>query len=142
MSQERKFSPASEKRLDVLHEDMQRLLRDVKQTGPYDFEITETLRDETTQAHNIARGKSQTKNSRHLAGGGNAPCARSDHRAYAADLNIRIAGKVTWQPIYYQKLAAHVKIRAEILGVPIVWGGDWRTLRDLCHFELDRRTYP
>jgi peptidoglycan L-alanyl-D-glutamate endopeptidase CwlK len=26
--------------------------------------------------------------------------------------------------------------------VPIVWGGDWRTLRDGPHFELSRKEYP
>jgi peptidoglycan L-alanyl-D-glutamate endopeptidase CwlK len=26
--------------------------------------------------------------------------------------------------------------------VPIVWGGDWRTFKDMPHFELDRRKYP
>jgi peptidoglycan L-alanyl-D-glutamate endopeptidase CwlK len=35
-----------------------------------------------------------------------------------------------------------MKLAATEFAVPIVWGGDWQTLKDGCHFELDRRVYP
>jgi peptidoglycan L-alanyl-D-glutamate endopeptidase CwlK len=35
-----------------------------------------------------------------------------------------------------------VKAAAVREGVPIVWGGDWKSLRDGPHFELERKAYP
>lgn len=33
-------------------------------------------------------------------------------------------------------LATHILAAASKLGVPLVWGGHWKTLKDLAHFEL------
>ena len=38
--------------------------------------------------------------------------------------------------------AAAFKAAAVRQGTPIVWGGDWPTLRDGPHFELDRKVFP
>jgi len=36
----------------------------------------------------------------------------------------------------FANLAAIVKARAEALRIPIAWGGDWRSFKDLPHYEL------
>jgi len=36
---------------------------------------------------------------------------------------------------FYQ-LAGFVKLTAKFLGVELVWGGDWRKIKDFPHFEL------
>ncbi len=35
-----------------------------------------------------------------------------------------------------------MKQAAEELGVEIVWGGDWVTIKDGPHFQLDWKQYP
>ena len=35
-----------------------------------------------------------------------------------------------------------VKAAALDLKTPLIWGGDWKTLRDGPHFELDRKAFP
>ena len=37
----------------------------------------------------------------------------------------------------FRALAALVKARAKALAIPIAWGGDWRSLTDMPHYELD-----
>ena len=48
----------------------------------------------------------------------------------------------TLEPPLYERIAAAMKLAAKDLNVMIVWGGDWRTLKDGPHFELDRKAYP
>ena len=42
----------------------------------------------------------------------------------------------------YGRIAKAFGAAAERLGTPLVWGGDWPSLRDGPHFELDRRAFP
>lgn len=88
-----------------------------------DFVVTCGLRTKEEQAQLVAKGASQTMNSKHLTGD-------------AVDLAVLKNGVVTWDFPEYTKLAAVMKSVATKHGVPIVWGGDWKTLRDGPHFEL------
>jgi peptidoglycan L-alanyl-D-glutamate endopeptidase CwlK len=67
-------------------------------------------------------------NSRHLTG-------------HAVDLVAYVGSEVRWDWPLYHKIADAMKRAANSLGVPIVWGGDWRTFKDGPHFELDRKVY-
>jgi len=45
--------------------------------------------------------------------------------------------KVTWEPEYYKRVAVHVAKVALELGIKYTWGGEFRTLKDLPHYEVD-----
>lgn len=46
----------------------------------------------------------------------------------------------TWDEIYkFKRLGAHIKKCAERLDIDIIWGGDWKTLKDYPHFEIKHR---
>jgi hypothetical protein len=94
-----------------------------------DFGITEGVRSLERQKACLAAGKSWTLHSRHLTG-------------HAIDVDAFVDGKVCWEWPQFEKIAAAMKLAATEFAVPIVWGGDWQTLKDGCHFELDRRVYP
>lgn len=96
---------------------------------PVDFRITEGLRTVTRQKQLFAAGASKTMNSRHLTG-------------HAVDVVALVGGQVRWDWPLYPKIAAAFKQAALELDTPIVWGGDWTTLKDGPHFELDRKRYP
>lgn len=124
----------SERNLKGVHPDLVRVVREAagrmaQRTDGLGFIVIEGLRTAKRQAELRASGASQTLNSRHLTG-------------HAVDLMATVAGSGRWDWPLYATLGAVVKDAAADLGIPIVWGGDWRTLRDGPHFELDRRRYP
>ena len=75
-----------------------------------------------------AEGASRTLNSRHLTG-------------HAVDIVLYVDGKVTWDFDKYKEVADHIQVVAILNEVPLIWGGDWRGLRDGPHYELDRKVY-
>lgn len=92
---------------------------------PLQFIITEGLRSKERQAMLYEAGKSQTMNSEHLKG-------------RAVDVCVLIDGKADWNFKNYQVVSCAVKAAARQLGVPVEWGGDWATLKDGPHFQLQR----
>ena len=72
--------------------------------------------------------------SRHLA-------HPTDGLSRAVDVAPFLAGQVRWDwPLYYQ-LADVIKDAAELEGVPIEWGGGWRTFKDGPHWQLPWAEY-
>jgi len=91
--------------------------------------VTEGLRTRERQAQLVAKGASQTMNSKHLTG-------------HAVDLAATVDGEVRWDWPLYPKLATAMKRAAAEQGIEVTWGGDWKSLKDGPHFELDPRKYP
>lgn len=124
----------SERNLSGVHADLVGVIRaawEGMQGRPdkLSFTVIEGLRSKKRQAELVAAGASQTMNGRHLTG-------------HAVDLMATVAGAGRWDWPLYAALGVEVKAHAQAAGVPIVWGGDWRTLRDGPHFELSRKDYP
>jgi len=94
-----------------------------------DFMITEGLRTAERQAALIKAGASRTTRSRHLTG-------------HAVDVAALVEGQVRWDWPLYGRIAQAFKAAALDLKTPLIWGGDWKTLRDGPHFELDRKVFP
>jgi len=113
----------SEKRLEGVNEALVNVVRRAARCTRVDFVVTEGLRTRERQAQLLAKGATQTLNSKHITG-------------RAVDLAAVIDGEVRWDwPLYY-KLAEAMKQAAQECGVKIVWGGDWRSFKDGPHFEL------
>ena len=119
----------SQQRLSEVHPDLQRVIRRAIGLSPVDFTVLEGMRTEKRQRELVAAGASQTMNSRHLTG-------------HAVDIGAWVGGEVRWDWPLYHKIAAAVKEAARLEGVPIEWGGDWRTLRDGPHWQLPFKQYP
>ena len=96
---------------------------------PVDFMITEGLRTPARQAVLVKAGASRTIRSRHLTG-------------HAVDVAALVDGQVRWDWPLYGRIAEAFKAAAVDLKTPLIWGGDWKTLRDGPHFELDRKAFP
>jgi peptidoglycan L-alanyl-D-glutamate endopeptidase CwlK len=93
--------------------------------GEIDFGVTEGLRTIERQRQLVASGASRTMKSRHLTGD-------------AIDVAAYVDGAVRWDWPLYEHIADAFKRAAKDLGIAIVWGGDWTSLRDGPHFELAR----
>lgn len=72
----------------------------------------------------VAEGKSRTLKSKHLVG-------------KAIDVVAYVDGDVTWDMKHYRVVAEAFKKAAKELDIAIQWGGDWESLKDGPHFELD-----
>jgi len=123
--------------MNGVHTDLLRVLDDALQHSPHDFVVTEGLRSVSRQREMVRIGASKTMNSRHITG-------------HAVDIyawvDMNSDGKVVFEEMsnvhLLTAISNAIKVSATKLGVPIVWGGDWRKFRDLPHFELDRKVYP
>lgn len=118
------FNERSAKRAQGVHPALWAVAQRARQLSPVAFEISEGLRDQERQARLVAEGKSQTMNSRHIKG-------------RALDFYVRNPdGSANWDFPQYERAAAAWKQAAAELGVPIVWGGDWKTLKDGPHIQI------
>jgi len=124
-----KLSEKSMNRLEGIHEDLAKVVKLAIQKTEIDFTVLEGLRTPERQAELFKQGATQTLNSRHLTG-------------KAVDLGAIVAGKISWEPRIYDKIANAMLQAAAELNVPIVWGGSWKSFKDLVHFELNRKQYP
>ena len=129
-----KLSAGSILRLKGVHPDLVRVVEHAALVTEVDFIVTEGARTKDRQRELVAKGASQTMESRHIPG--------ADALAKAVDLAAVIGGQVRWDwPLYY-KLAAAMKLAAKEVGVPVEWGGDWKTFKDGPHFQLPEGLYP
>lgn len=94
-----------------------------------EIQVSETARSKERQADMVAQGKSQTMNSQHLTGN-------------AADIYIQNPdGSANWDFKAYRPVAEIAKAVAAEKGYDdLVWGGDWKTLKDGVHFQLGGAT--
>lgn len=123
------FGARSKQRLVGVHPDIIKMLDLAISRSQIDFTVLEGLRTPARQRELFAAGATKTMNSRHLTG-------------HAVDVAPIINGEVTfaWPPYYV--LAGEVKAAALEAGVPITWGGDWKTFKDGPHWELPWAQYP
>jgi len=124
-----RLSTRSRVRLVGIHPALTAVVEAAILRSPVDFMITEGLRTATRQAALVKAGASRTLRSRHLTG-------------HAVDVAALIEGQVRWDWPLYGKIAQAFKAAAADLKTPLIWGGDWKTLRDGPHFELDRKAFP
>ena len=124
-----RLSERSLKRLAGVHPRLVALVREAAALSPVEFMVTEGLRTPERQAALVRAGASRTKRSRHLTG-------------HAVDVAALVDGQVRWDWPLYPRIAGAMKAAAAERGVALIWGGDWKRLRDGPHFELDRRVFP
>ena len=123
------FGARSLKRLEGVHPDLVKVMKAAISCSTIDFTVLEGRRTLARQKQLMAAGATRTMNSRHLTG-------------HAVDIAPLVKGQVRWDWPLYHQLAAIVKKAAEDLGIPIQWGGDWRSFKDGPHWELPWRQYP
>ncbi|WP_295168674.1 M15 family metallopeptidase [uncultured Brevundimonas sp.] len=124
-----RLSSRSRARLSGVHPALIAVVEVAITRTPVGFMITEGLRTAERQAALVKAGASRTTRSRHLTG-------------HAVDVAALVEGQVRWDWPLYGRIAEAFKAAALDLKTPLIWGGDWKTLRDGPHFELDRKAFP
>ena len=129
------LSARSLKALEGVHPDLVRVVKRAITLTPQDFLVTEGVRTPERQRELYAQGRSKpgrkvtwTLNSNHFK--------KADGYGHAVDL---CPFPVDWNDTRkFAEIAKAMKAAAKAEGVPVVWGGDWRTNRDSPHYELGR----
>ena len=124
-----KLSKRSEERLSGVHADLVAVVKRCLLITPNDFTVLEGLRSLERQQELVDSGASTTMRSRHITG-------------HAVDLAPLVKNEIRWDWPLYHILAGSMKQAAEDIGIPIEWGGDWKTFKDGPHFQLPWKEYP
>lgn len=127
----------SEQRLVGVNPDLVRVVRRAHGMVAPDltFRVTEGLRTKERQRKLLLSGASTTMKSRHLTG-------HAVDLVALVDLDGDGRFEVRWDWPLYHRLAGWMKTAAREEGVPIEWGGDWKTFKDGPHFQLPWSVYP
>src|SRR5690242_19198436 len=117
------FSPKSDAFLDAAHPSLARLFREV--IKHYDCSILGSIRTVEEQRANVAKGLSQTMDSKHLPGPDGLSRA-VDAAPYPQRWDDPTKAKITTQwDVDLEHFDGFVRGYAAALGIPIRWGGDW-----------------
>jgi len=111
------LSARSRERLLGVKPELSDTVKRALELSPIDFGVTEGKRSIERQKELVARGLSQTMNSKHLSGN-------------AVDLVAYLSGRVCWEMSAYDELADAMKQAAKETGVAVRWGGAWQ-VRDI-----------
>lgn len=128
------LSQKSLTKLEGAHPDLVKIIKRAAALSPIDFTVLEVLRTPARQKELVAKGASKTMKSRHLPG--------ADGKSRAVDIAPMDGGQISWAWPIYHRLAPIIKQAAKEVGVPIEWGGDWRTFKDGPHWQLPWKQYP
>ena len=120
-----KLSKKSQAKLEGVHPDLQKLVRDAIGLSTIDFGISGGLRSRERQKELFDDGKSQTMNSRHLTG-------------HAVDVYAWKDGAVSWEFEDYETINIAFSQASKLTNIDYVWGGSWKSFKDGPHFELKR----
>jgi len=118
-----KLSAASRGRLAAAHPLLQQLFSAIAEEAP--ILVLDSQRGRVAQERAFSLGNSR------------AHFGQSAHNwAPAIALDVAPAPLDWNDAARYLALARIVKAKAKELGIPIAWGGDWQSIRDLPHYEL------
>lgn len=116
-----KLSQRSLSRLEGVKPELVAVVKRAIELTTVDFGVTEGVRSIETQRDYVARGVSQTMNSKHITGD-------------AVDLVAYIGPRVSWELNLYDDIADAMKAAAQELGVALKWGAAWN-VPDITRWE-------
>ena len=124
-----KLGARSLQRLEGVHPDLVKVVKRAIEISEVDFTVLEGTRTVARQKQLVAAGASKTMNSRHITG-------------HAVDNGAVVGGQVRWDWPLYAKINSAMQRASAELGIPIEWGGDWKTFKDGPHWQLPFKAYP
>ena len=117
------LSKLSLERLEGVDERLKAVVIECAARCLFPFNVSEGLRTVEQQREYVKQGKSRSMNSKHLTG--------KAVDLYPLTMNRK---QVDWSR--FEELADLMFQVAKDQDTEIVWGGNWKTLVDKCHFEL------
>lgn len=131
MKKVHRLSPKSKARLQTVEPRLAKLIEDCIKTFPLLMAITEGKRTLEQQKGNVRIGVSQTLNSYHIPKDGEDFSRAVDVAIFKAD------GWYSTDIEDYRAFADTVLEEAKNRGLKVTWGGNWKTLVDGPHFQIE-----
>ena len=128
------MDPRSERSFEGVHPDLVEVIRRAAAITKQPFIVIHGLRTPAEEAEMVRKGASTTMHSRHLP--------NKIGKACAVDVAATTNGKIDWNPKLYAQIAVAVQKAEDELGITVEWGGDWKSFKDLGHFQLPWKDYP
>lgn len=123
-----KLSVRSKNNLEKVDKKLVKLVEECIKYTPYDFCITSGYRTIAEQQEMYKKGASKCDGVKNLS---------KHQQGLAIDIVCyNEDGLVTWEEKYYYVLSGVFKSNAKRLGIKIKWGGDFKNIVDMPHFEL------
>jgi peptidoglycan L-alanyl-D-glutamate endopeptidase CwlK len=132
-----KFSDSSLKKLYTCDENLQKLMNAAIIDSPIDFGISYGQRTPEEQYALYQQGRTKPGRIVTYKDGYKELSKHNYNPSKAIDIVCYQNLKVTWDTEYYKRVAVHVAKVALELGIKYTWGGEFRTLKDLPHYEVD-----
>ncbi len=118
-------------RLAAVHPDLVAVVKLAITRSSVDFMVVEGLRSVARQRKNVATGASKTMHSLHLP--------QASGFSHAVDLAPLVQDVIPWgEWERFAAVNAAMQASAAELGVPVEWGGDWKSFKDGPHFQIPR----
>lgn len=134
------FGERSKRNLQGIHPDLVKVMEAAIKTSTVDFTITDGVRTTAQQQALYAQGRTTAGK---IVTNADGVKSKSNHQikddgfGHAVDLYPYYNGSVQLNDVAKLKqIAAHIKEVSKRLGVDIVWGGDFKSIVDMPHFEL------
>jgi peptidoglycan L-alanyl-D-glutamate endopeptidase CwlK len=122
------LSTRSLRNLNGVSTDLQNVVKRAIDITTIDFGVIEGLRTVERQKELVAKGASQTMNSRHILG-------------EAVDVLAYLGSRGSWELNLYDDIADAFRIAGKQIGVGIRWGGAWNipdiTQHDSCSWMME-----
>jgi peptidoglycan L-alanyl-D-glutamate endopeptidase CwlK len=96
------------------------------------FTVIDGARTIAEQRENVRKGASKTMRSRHVI-------AKNGY-SHAVDIVIIEGGRALWDAC--EDVRRPMMQAARELGIPLEWGGSWKSFQDTPHFQLPWKEYP
>lgn len=130
-----KLSARSLRRLEGIDPILLEVIKAGIKDSPVDFGIPRDggLRTTRRQQELYAIGRTAPGRKITYVDGVRKPSYHQTGKAF--DIFAYVDGKASWDPKYYEPIAAHLKSVAKEMGVKLTWGGDWK-MKDLPHFQI------
>ena len=125
-----KFSKKSLEKVNnpKLHPRLRELLIQAIATSPIDFTVIETVRTVEMQKLYVKTKVSKTMRSRHI------PSTNKSGYCEAFDI---APYPINWKDTKrFKQLSEHILATAQKMNLKITWGGTWKTLVDMPHYEI------
>jgi peptidoglycan L-alanyl-D-glutamate endopeptidase CwlK len=113
-------------KLRGVHPDLVAVVEEYLRIGKTPIIVIEGLRTLAKQKEYLKKGATTTLRSRHLTG-------------HAIDIGPKNTPLSHWPPYY--TIAKDFKQAAKNIGVPVEWGGDWKSFKDGPHWQLPWKKY-
>jgi peptidoglycan L-alanyl-D-glutamate endopeptidase CwlK len=125
------------KLLSSVHPDLTKVFVRAAASLPFDVMVVQTERSPAEQKKNVAKGVSMTTHSRHV---------RKNNKnglINAIDATPLMGRTIPWKRLdLFRAINDAMMKAAKELGIPIEWGGNWKTFKDMDHWQLPWAKYP